>query len=277
MIRSATNSEDETDGVPPMGMFRDGTNLPDKPTAPEDNIFADPDISMVEFPSIASNHRLPAQRETDEARPRKRMKLTHDIMTDSEIPSSPFIPTQHLTFAPTATFMPLRGPGSTPKPSLTSSSRQPHDESSNRQKSNVYEYSVQPPTSAFLLSTLSDHGLRQKIYRAPHYSKRSDVPARAKEYGGLRFHLKGGDGYGELEEWKSDSGFGVPSRHNVGASSKGFDRTGVGGWEYVGGAPPAKREVRDWMRAKGSRRKVKAQRYNMKKNLHSQVVKIPFD
>ncbi|TBU65073.1 hypothetical protein BD310DRAFT_944016 [Dichomitus squalens] len=108
---------------------------------------------------------------------------------------------------------------------------------------NVYIYGCRPPTSAELVSSTDQYGIPSKIYRPPHYSKENDAPERPREYAGLVFHLKGGDGVGILEEWQS--GEGVPSVS--GEPARPLDPTGVGGWEYAS-APPSVRQVRKWLK-----------------------------
>ena len=113
---------------------------------------------------------------------------------------------------------------------------------------NVYIYGSRPPTAAELFTSAEQYGIPSKIYRAPYYSKESDAPERPREYAGLVFHLKGGDGIGTLEEWRS--GEEVSSEN--GEPARALDPTGVGGWEYAG-IPPSVRQVRKWLKEqKGS-------------------------
>ncbi|OBZ79777.1 DNA polymerase zeta catalytic subunit [Grifola frondosa] len=68
-----------------------------------------------------------------------------------------------------------------------------------------------------------------QIYRDPYYSKEDDAPERPREYAGLVFNLKGGDGVSTLEDWHSSS---TILDAKVVARAQ-LDRTGVGGWEYA--------------------------------------------
>lgn len=111
-----------------------------------------------------------------------------------------------------------------------------------RSGSNVYKYGPPPPTVAELVASIDHYGIPSKIYRDPYYSKESDAPERPREYAGLVFHLKGGDGIANLEEWKP---------HEDAPTTRGLppmplSRTGVGGWEYAG-VPPSVKEVRKWL------------------------------
>lgn len=112
---------------------------------------------------------------------------------------------------------------------------------------NVYQYHLPPPTLRELLNSMERYDIPSKIYRNPYYSKEADAPEKPREYAGLVFHLKGGDGIGNLEEWQ-----GHDSRPSRDASSSRLDRTGVGGWEFAS-VPPSVREVRKWLRDEKNR------------------------
>ncbi|TFK89962.1 hypothetical protein K466DRAFT_574493 [Polyporus arcularius HHB13444] len=107
---------------------------------------------------------------------------------------------------------------------------------------NAYVYRSQPPTAAELVGSTDQYGIPSKVYRNPYYSKESDAPERPREYAGLVFHLKGGDGITDLEEWKPDES--APSVR--GSPSCALERTGVDGWEYAS-APPSVKQVRKWL------------------------------
>ena len=103
---------------------------------------------------------------------------------------------------------------------------------------NRYIYSVSPPSVPDLKESFESFGLPSKTYQAPYYSKDADVPEMAKEYGGLTYHLKGGQGIAALTEWASNNEF-----HQNSTSNLEFDSTGIGGWEYAS-HPPSAQEVR---------------------------------
>lgn len=105
---------------------------------------------------------------------------------------------------------------------------------------NRYVYSVPPPSLRDLKESLQMFGLASKIYQAPYYSNDSDIPEIPKEFAGLVYRLKGGQGIATLEEWSTDKG-------NDGDNSPDvlhcLNSTGIGGWEYAG-HPPSVKEVR---------------------------------
>ncbi|KAH9849760.1 hypothetical protein C2E23DRAFT_870439 [Lenzites betulinus] len=107
---------------------------------------------------------------------------------------------------------------------------------------NTYVYACPPPTSAELAESADQVNIPSKVYRDPYYSKESDAPERPREYAGLVFHLKGGNGIATLEDWK----------HGECASSathqrpRELDPTSVCGWEYAS-TPPSMKQVRKWL------------------------------
>lgn len=108
-----------------------------------------------------------------------------------------------------------------------------------RESTNSYVYSVQPPTWLHLKNSLQSLGLPDKIYQPPYYSKDFDIPEHTKEYAGLTYRLKGGQGIATLEEWS-------PSLlHNASSSTMTLSlvAAGVGGWEYAS-HPPSVKEIR---------------------------------
>ncbi|GBE80756.1 DNA polymerase zeta catalytic subunit [Sparassis crispa] len=111
---------------------------------------------------------------------------------------------------------------------------------------NNYVYSKSPPTTLQLLGSLDDHNLQSKVYRDPYYSLVSDTPERPREYAGLVFNLKGGDGLTILEDWVPD--LDSPASEDAVASRQTtkLDPTGVTGWEYTG-FPPSIKQVRRWL------------------------------
>lgn len=113
---------------------------------------------------------------------------------------------------------------------------------------NVYVYAYRPPTSRELMRSTDEHGIPSKIYRSPWYSNESDAPERPREYAGLVFHLKGGEGIGNLEDWMS--GENAPSAS--GEPAQPLDPTNVGGWEYAS-TPPTVRQVRKWLKEQKGR------------------------
>jgi DNA polymerase zeta len=105
---------------------------------------------------------------------------------------------------------------------------------------NRYVYSPRAPTVSELKDQVQILGLPSKIYQVPYYSKDCDIPEASKEYAGLTYRLKGGQGISWLEEWSTNQ-----SPTSVLMSFEKFELNciGVGGWEYAG-HPPSVKEVR---------------------------------
>jgi len=82
--------------------------------------------------------------------------------------------------------------------------------------------------------------LPSKVYQVPYYSKDSDIPETSKEYAGLTYRLKGGQGVSWLEDWSTDQ---FPTSVSKSFENIEPDRIGIGGWEYAG-HPPSVKEVR---------------------------------
>jgi len=118
---------------------------------------------------------------------------------------------------------------------------------------NRYAYSVPPPSLQDLKESLPVFGLASKIYQAPHYSNDSDIPEIPKEFAGLVYRLKGGQGIATLEEWSTDKG-------NEGGNSPDvlhrLNATGIGGWEYAS-HPPSVKEVRVSLNCRAKEKRAK--------------------
>ncbi|KAG6842201.1 hypothetical protein C0991_000171 [Blastosporella zonata] len=102
---------------------------------------------------------------------------------------------------------------------------------------NYYEYALTPPSASSLVGTLDEHGVQAKIYRPPHYSSSPDIPERPREYAGLSFHLKGGQGITHLDAWSESSD---------GDDVSQLSCQGIGGWEYSS-LPPHVKDIRRWL------------------------------
>jgi DNA polymerase zeta len=102
---------------------------------------------------------------------------------------------------------------------------------------NRYIYEHAPPTTSDLIESLGDNNVASKIYRAPYYSRKGDVPDKSREYAGLVYHIKGGDGIASLEGWKDvDLGQDVlPLSSKVSATFED-----IVGWEYASHPPSVK-------------------------------------
>ncbi|KAF9481424.1 hypothetical protein BDN70DRAFT_831218 [Pholiota conissans] len=109
--------------------------------------------------------------------------------------------------------------------------------------SNSYAYSVQPPPPKELIAELTYVGLPSKLYQAPFYSRDEDIPDSAKEYAGLMYHLKGGQGIATLDDWSTGESKHEGEGQRHWCPSVMLDASGVGGWEYAS-HPPSIREIR---------------------------------
>lgn len=123
---------------------------------------------------------------------------------------------------------------------------------------NRYVYSLQPPSSRDLLASLDGLGIDNRIYRSPYYSKDSDIPDNPKEYAGLQYYLKGGEGIVSLDEWDHAEMLAVFPQ------TMSLDPAGIGGWEYAR-HPPSIKEVRKWIVSDEGRSHTKSRK------LHSQI------
>ncbi|KAJ3512433.1 hypothetical protein NLJ89_g3521 [Agrocybe chaxingu] len=109
---------------------------------------------------------------------------------------------------------------------------------------NRYTYSLPPPSRAELNDNLQALGLPSKIYQPPYYSKDCDIPEVAKEYAGLSYRLKGGQGIATLDEWSSNETSKIAPLDL--SENSHLDPLGVGGWEYAS-HPPSVKAVRRTM------------------------------
>jgi DNA polymerase zeta len=128
--------------------------------------------------------------------------------------------------------------------------------SSTSSLSTAFTFTAPPPSSSELLRTIEVYGLSRRVYRNPYYSRRADAPEHPREYAGLLYHLKGGDGLDTLEEWKSHESqlHGGRNEHRTYMSW---------GWEYAA-LPPSKIQVKKWL-------KENPVRLITKTKMHSQV------
>ncbi|RDB28579.1 DNA polymerase zeta catalytic subunit [Hypsizygus marmoreus] len=105
---------------------------------------------------------------------------------------------------------------------------------------NRYAYFRPPPQTSQLTGSLNEHGISNKYYQPPFYSLPVDVPQRPREYGGLLYHLKGGEGITDLDPWN-------PMHHSDQSEVMSpLDPSGLGGWEYAS-SPPSYKEMRRWL------------------------------
>lgn len=111
---------------------------------------------------------------------------------------------------------------------------------------NCYEYSSKPPSTLEVVSSFGDHTLPSKIYQVPYYSDESDAPDHPREYAGLVYHLRGGEGLNTLDDWvttsNEDSTDIIPCYEKASGPE-----SNIWGWQYAG-SPPDVKQVRQWLR-----------------------------
>jgi DNA polymerase zeta len=130
--------------------------------------------------------------------------------------------------------------------SITPVSIPPH--TTNTLSLKAYVYSLQPPTTSDLMKCVDQYHIRSKVYRDPYYSKERDASENPREYAGLLYHLKGGQGLGVLEEWDHRAGSQRRKVKDKGQTFPILDAAGVGGWEYAN-SPPSAKEARRWLKS----------------------------
>lgn len=143
----------------------------------------------------------------------------------------------------------------------------------------VFTYALKPPSTSELLSSMFDLGLETRVHNDPYYSKAEDAPERAREYGGLKFRLRGGIGVGSLEEWANAlhgaSKDTSPSRGLLPTRRAKLEGNGILGWEYSS-VPPSRRQVEKWLRERSEENDVQMRRERQIK-MQSQVGEVAGD
>ncbi|TRM66323.1 hypothetical protein BD626DRAFT_613855 [Schizophyllum amplum] len=193
------------------------------------------------LPDIVKSFDLEATEASDDdnPRPNKRRRVTIDakgvtiddcrrLMPDSQTPSVP-------------------SRNSPPRTIRASLSFSHFSFAKTSQRTRQYVYTLPPPSTKDLLDTVDDVRIPCKVYRAPFYSKETDGPERPREFAGLVYHLKGGNGLATLSEWDT----GLPDEGKALSSptaSKRLIQEDVWGWEYAG-VPPSPRTCRQWLRS----------------------------
>jgi DNA polymerase zeta len=104
----------------------------------------------------------------------------------------------------------------------------------------AFTYASAPPSTTELLASTDYYGIPSKIYRSPHYSKVIDAPEKPREYAGLLYYLRGGNGLAVLEDWDHGSG-----NHKVNVADVSVECVHTDGWEFAS-SPPSVREVKKW-------------------------------
>ncbi|KAG0245565.1 hypothetical protein B0O80DRAFT_502930 [Mortierella sp. GBAus27b] len=100
----------------------------------------------------------------------------------------------------------------------------------------VFKFSITPPTTYQLLSSLPEHGLPNVIHQKPHFSVESDVPSKAKVFGGKEFRLQS-TGLKTMQRFNSDLDVG----------SKVLPGEGFRFWAPIQ-RPPSRAEAQEWLK-----------------------------
>jgi DNA polymerase zeta len=127
--------------------------------------------------------------------------------------------------------------------------------------SNGYVYAVPPPSTSELVGTVDDYAIPSKIYRNAYFSKESDAPGNPREYAGLLYHLKGGEGLNTLDEWDGKTTKSKAKTDEKRKSTAQRYWPVAGGYEYAS-CPPSPREVRKWLATDAGRRPFKQKTLN---------------
>ncbi|KAJ3575642.1 hypothetical protein NP233_g970 [Leucocoprinus birnbaumii] len=130
---------------------------------------------------------------------------------------------------------------------------------------NCFTYSRVPPSRADLIASLEAYKLPMKVYKSPFYSNEYDAPERPREFAGLVYHLKGGEGIASLEDFVLISPQEPPSQL---CYSKPVFEPQLG-WEYAS-LPPSRKSVGRWAKQEQLTQK-KAEQVARRKAMRSQV------
>jgi hypothetical protein len=110
-----------------------------------------------------------------------------------------------------------------------------------RSNMQVYQFSVAPPTTQELLSSFSDHGLPNVVHQKPHFSVESDVPSKAKVFGGKEFRLQS-KGIKAMQPFNSD----------LGIDKRIIQGEGFRFW-VPNQTPPSRSEIQEWLKQEAER------------------------
>jgi DNA polymerase zeta len=110
---------------------------------------------------------------------------------------------------------------------------------------NCFIYLPLPPSASELLANIGTYGIPNKIYRDPYYSKEIDAPEKPREYAGLLYYLKGGEGIRVLQDWDCPS-FSKAPGNCFDLSPKSISPANIYGWEFASCAPSVT-ESKKWL------------------------------
>lgn len=131
-------------------------------------------------------------------------------------------------------------------PALTAVYRLTSSPPTNSVNTSSFVYAPAPPSTSELLANTSTCGMPDKVYRDPHYSRENDAPEKPREYAGLLYHLKGGDGLGVLQDWDVTLDTSKVPHERLKFSAEGAKSANISGWEYAS-CPPSVRESKRWL------------------------------
>ena len=106
---------------------------------------------------------------------------------------------------------------------------------------NRYLYVHPPPTTSALLTSMGESNIPSKLYQSAYYSVADDLPENPREYAGVTYHLKGGGGVTDLEDWG-----GAVEHDDHGEHIWPLPAIVTEGWEYAN-TPPSAQQIRRWL------------------------------
>lgn len=125
---------------------------------------------------------------------------------------------------------------------------------------NHFAYSKLPPTTVELIASLPSFQLPLKNYQSPFYSNEEDIPEKPREFAGLLYRLKGGQGISSLEEF-------ITVREDPAGQTSCTKPQFVtqAGWEYAA-LPPSRKLLKRWLE-----KEQRPQKQTLRKGFPSQV------
>jgi len=106
---------------------------------------------------------------------------------------------------------------------------------------NRYLYVHPPPPTSTLLASMGEYSIPSKLYQSAYYSIIDDIPENPREFAGVAYHLKGGGGVTDLEDWG-----GAAEYDDHGGHILPLPAIATEGWEYAS-TPPSAQRIRRWL------------------------------
>ena len=127
----------------------------------------------------------------------------------------------------------LVGSGTEPSNSAPSIKLSGHTSSQESLRSNrLFFFKHPPPSKRFLVNTIEDVPLPQKIYQDPFYSVPRDVPKKHREYAGREFKI-----YGSTLRWLPEFIHQVPRYSSLQSGPHHSSSFGARRWEFARSPP----------------------------------------